>query len=52
VGARLVGVLAVAALVAVPPLLPKYHLEVLISVLFWAYLGLAWNLVGGYAGQF
>ncbi len=51
-GARLVGVLAVAALVAGPPLLPKYHLEVLISVLFWAYLGLAWNLVGGYAGQF
>ena len=35
-----------------PPVLPKYHLEVLISVLFWAYLGLAWNLVGGYAGQF
>ncbi len=51
-GARLAGALAVAALVALPPLLPKYHLEVLISVVFWAYLGIAWNLLGGYAGQF
>ena len=41
-----------AALIALPPLLPKYHLEVLISVVFWAYLGIAWNLLGGYAGQF
>jgi len=52
VGARLGGLLALAALVALPPLLPKYHLEVLISVVFWAYLGIAWNLLGGYAGQF
>lgn len=51
-GARALGALAVLALLAVPPLLPKYHLEVLISVLFFAYLGIAWNLLGGYAGQF
>ena len=51
-GARLGGAVALAALVALPPLLSKYHLEVLISVLFWAYLGIAWNLLGGYAGQF
>jgi branched-chain amino acid transport system permease protein len=38
--------------VAVPPLLPKYYLEVLITVLFVAYLGAAWNILGGYAGQF
>jgi branched-chain amino acid transport system permease protein len=50
--ARAAGALAVAALIALPPLLPKYQLEVLISVLFWAYLGIAWNLLGGYAGQF
>ena len=50
--AKVAAALAVAALVALPPLLPKYHLEVLISVLFWAYLGIAWNLLGGYAGQF
>jgi len=52
VGARVAGLLGLAALIALPPLLPKYHLEVLISVVFWAYLGIAWNLLGGYAGQF
>ena len=51
-GARVAGLLGLAALIALPPLLPKYHLEVLISVVFWAYLGIAWNLLGGYAGQF
>ena len=35
-----------------PPLLPPYFLEVLISVLLFAYLGSAWNILGGYAGQF
>ena len=52
VAARLAGILALAALVTLPPLLTKYHLEVLISVVFWAYLGIAWNILGGYAGQF
>jgi branched-chain amino acid transport system permease protein len=46
------GALAVIALLVAPPLLPKYPLEILISVLFFAYLGLAWNILGGYAGQF
>lgn len=50
--ARLLGVLALAALAALPPLLPKYGLEVLISILFFAYLGTCWNILGGYAGQF
>jgi branched-chain amino acid transport system permease protein len=49
---RALAVLAGVALLAVPPFLPKYFLEVLISILFFAYLGLAWNLLGGYAGQF
>jgi branched-chain amino acid transport system permease protein len=52
VAARLLGVLALAALAALPPLLPKYGLEVLISILFFAYLGTCWNILGGYAGQF
>jgi branched-chain amino acid transport system permease protein len=43
---------AAAALIAAPPLLPKYLLEVLIGILFTAYLGAAWNILGGYAGQF
>ena len=37
---------------AVPPFLPKYFLEILISMLFFAYLGAAWNILGGYGGQF
>ena len=51
---RLVAALALvlAALVLVPPVLPKYFLDVLITVLFTAYLGAAWNILGGYAGQF
>jgi branched-chain amino acid transport system permease protein len=52
VAGRVLAVLAALALLAAPPLLPKYFLEVLISILFFAYLGLAWNLLGGYAGQF
>jgi branched-chain amino acid transport system permease protein len=54
-GGRLVApavAVALAVLVAVPPFLPKYFLEILISILFTAYLGVAWNILGGYAGQF
>ena len=47
----LFGVL-VAGLVIVPPFLSPYFLEILISVLLFAYLGSAWNILGGYAGQF
>jgi branched-chain amino acid transport system permease protein len=52
VNTKVIGALALATLIAVPPFLPKYHLEVLITILFWAYLGIAWNILGGYAGQF
>jgi len=52
VAARLAPLLAAAALVALPPLLPKYVLEVLISILFFGYLGACWNILGGYGGQF
>src|SRR5206468_1678441 len=45
-------ILGLAVLIAVPPLLPKYFLDVLIGVLFTAYLGASWNILGGYAGQF
>jgi branched-chain amino acid transport system permease protein len=50
--ARLALGLAGVALVALPPLLPKYALEVLISILFFGYLGACWNILGGYGGQF
>ena len=49
---KALGAVAIAALLAAPPFLPKYFLEILISVLFFAYLGTAWNILGGYAGQF
>ncbi|MEX2223265.1 MAG: branched-chain amino acid ABC transporter permease, partial [Candidatus Rokuibacteriota bacterium] len=50
--ARLAIVIGLAALVVVPPLLPKYALEVLITTLFFGYLGTCWNILGGYGGQF
>ncbi|HZP39517.1 MAG TPA: branched-chain amino acid ABC transporter permease [Methylomirabilota bacterium] len=50
--ARLALLLVAAALVALPPLLPKYALEVLISIMFFGYLGACWNILGGYGGQF
>ena len=51
-GARLGLLAGLVVLVAAPPLLPKYLLEVLISVLFFGYLGACWNILGGYGGQF
>jgi branched-chain amino acid transport system permease protein len=50
--ASLLGGAAILALIAVPPALPPYFLEILISVLFFGYLGSCWNVLGGYAGQF
>jgi branched-chain amino acid transport system permease protein len=52
VAARALVVVAMAALLALPPILPKYALEVLISILFFGYLGACWNILGGYGGQF
>jgi branched-chain amino acid transport system permease protein len=49
---RALGAGALAVLLVVPPFLPRYGLEVLISILLFAYLGAAWNILGGYAGQF
>jgi branched-chain amino acid transport system permease protein len=45
------GLAAVAVLVALPAVLGPYALAIVINVLFFAYLGQAWNIVGGYAGQ-
>lgn len=50
--APVLGALALLALVAVPPVLPPYFLEVLVTMLFSAYLAASWNVLGGYAGQF
>jgi branched-chain amino acid transport system permease protein len=50
--AEVLGAVALGVLLVVPPWLPPYFLEILISVLLFAYLGSAWNILGGYAGQF
>ena len=50
--ARGAGFVGLVLLVALPPALPSYFLEVLITVLFVGYLGSSWNILGGYAGQF
>ncbi len=43
---------ALGLLVVAPPFLSKYYLEIAITILLSGYLGLSWNLLGGYAGQF
>jgi len=52
VGAEVLGGIALGLLLIAPPFLPPYFLEILISVMLFAYLGSAWNILGGYAGQF
>ena len=48
---KLAALLAVAVLVALPWIVSSYVVTVLIFIFFYAYLGQAWNIVGGYAGQ-
>lgn len=43
--------LGVAAVV-VPPFVSPYVVHILVLIVFFAFLGTAWNLLGGYAGQF
>jgi branched-chain amino acid transport system permease protein len=46
----LVG-LALVILLALPAVLSSYALTIFILILFYGFLGQAWNIVGGYAGQ-
>jgi branched-chain amino acid transport system permease protein len=48
---KLAVLLAVVVLVALPWMVSSYAVTVLIFIFFYAYLGQAWNIVGGYAGQ-
>lgn len=38
--------------ILLPFFLPPYFIHVLVMILFYAYLGTSWNILGGYAGQF
>src|SRR4029453_8201423 len=54
--ARAGGWLAIAAVVAVGLILTfvlseRYHHRILTLVFLWAAMGLAWNIISGYAGQ-
>jgi branched-chain amino acid transport system permease protein len=51
-GRNLAWLVTGALAVALPPLASPYLIHVLVLVLFYAYLGTAWNILGGYAGQF
>lgn len=45
-------VLALLVFLALPlAVTSPYYLHIMAMVLFWAYLGCAWNIVGGFAGQ-
>src|SRR5262249_923450 len=52
VGAEVLAGVALGILLVAPSFLPSYFLEILISVMLFGYLGAAWNILGGYAGQF
>ncbi len=42
---------AIVLLLALPLKLPSYFVTIFTLIFFYAYLGQAWNVVGGYAGQ-
>jgi branched-chain amino acid transport system permease protein len=48
---RWLGALAVLALAIVPPFAGSYMVTLATVIFFYAYLGQAWNILGGYAGQ-
>ncbi len=49
---RTLWVAAAALALVAPPFASPYVVHVLVLLLFFAYLGAAWNVLGGYAGQF
>jgi branched-chain amino acid transport system permease protein len=48
---RWAGLAAVLVLLALPAVLSSYLVTIFIAIFFYGYLGQAWNIVGGYAGQ-
>jgi branched-chain amino acid transport system permease protein len=48
---KLAAALAILILLALPAVLSAYTLTIAILILFYGFLGQAWNIVGGYAGQ-
>jgi branched-chain amino acid transport system permease protein len=48
---RWLGALTIVVLLALPAVLSSYALTIFILILFYGFLGQAWNIVGGYTGQ-
>jgi branched-chain amino acid transport system permease protein len=48
---RWAGLAAIALLLFLPAVLSSYAITVFILIFFYAFLGQAWNIIGGYAGQ-
>jgi branched-chain amino acid transport system permease protein len=48
---RWVAAAGLLALASLPPVMSSYALALLTLIFFYAYLGQAWNILGGYAGQ-
>jgi branched-chain amino acid transport system permease protein len=48
---RWAGLAGLLALLVLPALVSSYVVTIFILIFFYAYLGQAWNIVGGYAGQ-
>ena len=48
---RLAAAAALAVLLVLPLFLGSYAVTLFIFIFFYAFLGQAWNIVGGYAGQ-
>lgn len=46
------GVIILIVLLILPRFLSNFMLGLAILILFWAYLGESWNILGGYTGQF
>jgi branched-chain amino acid transport system permease protein len=50
-GPLLLGAAAILTLLVLPAVLSSYAVTVFIFIFFYGYLGQAWNVLGGYAGQ-
>ena len=48
----LVAAVLLVALSFLPLLLDRFLLSLALLILYWAYLGNAWNIMGGYTGLF
>ena len=50
-GPLLLGAATILTLLVLPAVLSSYAVTVFIFIFFYGYLGQAWNVLGGYAGQ-